>query len=119
MSKHKEIIEKIEALLGELKTSLGGGASAKHPIASHPSPKADKAFSGLAGNIYSLVEDGFFKAPKTISEIQNKLELEGVIKPTTALSGPLLKLIRGKILLRNKDKSADGKGTYKYQQRGH
>jgi hypothetical protein len=114
MIKQSEIIEKIESLLEELKDSLGG-TSHKHAKASPPAPKTGKAFSGLTGNIYGLVQEGFFKAPKAISEIQNKLQLEGIKKPTTALSGPLLTLIRKKVLERAK--SADGKGTYKYQQR--
>ena|ERR1022692_1304982 len=114
MSKQSEIIAKIESLLGELKDSLGG-ISHKPAKVSSMTPKTDKAFSGLTGNIYGLVQDGFFKAPKAISEIQNKLQLEGIKKPTTALSGPLLTLIRKKVLERAK--SADGKGTYKYRQR--
>ena len=114
MSKQVEIIERIEALLGELKGSLGG-AALKHAKVPATTTKVDKAFSGLTGNIYGLVQDGFFKVPKSISEIQNKLQLEGIKKPTTALSGPLLTLIRKKVLERAK--SADGKGTYKYQQR--
>ncbi len=114
MSRQAEIIEKIEALLGELKGSLG---SITHKTTRIPSTtsKADKSFSGLTGNIYGLFQEGFFKAPKSISEIQHKLQLEGIKRPTTALSGPLLLLIRKKVL--GRAKPADGKGPYKYQQR--
>jgi hypothetical protein len=113
MNTNMEIITKIESLLGELKLSLG----IKSPQGTDKLPKAkpDVIFSGLTGNIYNLVHEGFFKEPKAISEIQNKLQLEGIKRPTTALSGPLLLLIRKKILARTKP--ADGKGTYKYQQR--
>ena len=114
MKNNLEIIGKIESLLEELKVSLGATPQ-KHAKVAAKTPNAETIFSGLTGNIYGLVQEGFFKAPKAISEIQNKLQLEGIKKPTTALSGPLLTLIRKKVLERAK--SADGKGTYKYQQR--
>jgi hypothetical protein len=114
MKNNFEIIEKIESLLGELKASLGA-TPPKHTKMLAKTPKAETAFSGLTGDIYNLVLDGFFKEPKAISEIQNKLQLEGIKKPTTTLSSPLLFLTRKKVLGRTKP--ADGKGPYKYQQR--
>lgn len=114
MSKNLEIIGKIESLLEELKASLGA-TSQKHTKAAAKTPKVEVAFSGLAGEIYNLVQDGFFKEPKSISELQNKLRLEGVKKPTTSLSGPLLRLTKKKVLGRSEP--ADGKGPFKYHQR--
>jgi hypothetical protein len=114
MKQYLEIIGEIESLFGKLKVSLGATPQ-KHTKVVAKTPKAETAFSGLTGDIYSLVQDGFFKEPKAISEIQGKLRLEGIKKPTTALSGPLLLLIRKKFLGRTKP--ADGKGPYKYHQR--
>ena len=114
MSKHIQIIEKIEGLLAELKTSLGETAS-KPARVTAKATRTGRSLAGVPGMIYSLVQDGFFKEPRAISEIQGKLRLEGVNKPTTTLSGPLLKLVRMKILTRSKP--ADGKGPLKYQQR--
>src|SRR5437870_1697010 len=94
------IVAKIEALLGELKTSLGVRSLNRATDQRNETP-AD-GFSGLTASIHSLVEDGFFKVGKTIGEIQTKLRLEGVVAPTTSLSGPLLHLIRKKILSRSK-----------------
>ena len=109
-----EIVDKIEALLTELKTSLGATPSKTRK----PQPKAgpeEKGFSGLTGEIHNLVQEGFFKEPKTLSEIQNKLRLEGVNKPTTSLMKPLILLIRRKVLGRSE--AADGKGPFRYHQR--
>ena len=114
MENNLKIIGKIESLLEELKVSLGATPN-KHTKTVVKTPKAKTIFSGLTGDIYNLVQDGFFKEPKTISEIQNKLQLEGIKKPTTSLSSPLLFLTREKVLARTKP--ADGKGPYKYQQR--
>lgn len=114
MKNNLEIIGKIESLLEELKVSLGATPT-KHTKVAAKTPKAKTTYSGLTGDIYDLVQSGFLKEAKAISEIQNQLKLEGIKKPTTALSGPLLFLLRKKILSRTKP--VDGKGPYKYQQR--
>jgi hypothetical protein len=113
MKTNLEIIGQIETLFGELKISLG----ANHPKgAKKPSDEKPVAnFSGLTGEIYNLIQEGFFKEAKTISEVQAKLRLEGVNKPTTSLMKPLILLIRKKALGRSKP--ADGKGPFKYHQR--
>ncbi|MGD0208073.1 MAG: hypothetical protein ABSC89_10745 [Verrucomicrobiota bacterium] len=113
MNKHIEIIGQIEALLGELKTSLGAKPPKNINEPSKVKPVVN--FSGLAGEIYNLIQEGFFKEPKAISEIQNKLRLEGIKKPTTSLMSPLLLLIRKKALIRSKP--AEGKGPFRYHQR--
>lgn len=114
MKNNLELIAKIESLLEELKISLGA-TTKKHTGVAAKTPKSEATFSGLTGDIHSLVQDGFFKEPKAISEIQNKLQVEGIKKPITSLSSPLLFLTRKKVLARTKP--ADGKGPYKYQQR--
>jgi hypothetical protein len=115
MSKNLEIIGKIESLLDELKASLGATPQ-KHGRASAPKAlKTGRVFLGLTADIFNLVQDGFFKEPQEISEIQNKLRLEGINKPTTSLSGPLVQLIKKKVLTR--EEPANGKGPFKYRQR--
>lgn len=114
MSKNIEIVEKIESLLQELKDSLGASPK-KDTKASSKEPKTSKAFTGLTGSIHELVQEGFFKEPKGISDVQKKLRDEGINKPTTSLTSPLRHLLKKKILARSKP--ADGKGTYQYHQR--
>ena len=115
MNRSAEIIEQIEVLLGELKGSSGPKSSGVSASRLSGKMEPPTGFSGLSGQIYNLVEEGFFKEPKTISEIQEKLRLEGIRKPTTTLMAPLLHLIRKKALGRSK--STDGKGPFKYHQR--
>ena len=52
-----------------------------------------------------LVSDNFFKAKRTIAEVQKKLEEKGHIYALNSLSTPLLRLTRGKTLRRIKEKS--------------
>ena len=114
MRNQEQIIGEIELLLAELKKTLGGGRDNKelrHHKAAGLVSKAE--FSGLTGAIYALVEEGFFKEPREISEIQKKLKDEGVFKPTTAMMPSLMRLIKKKVLGRNKPT----KGVYKYYQR--
>ena len=106
-----EIIAKIETLLGELKSSLGV-KSIRETTAASP-VKSDAIFSGLTNDINNLIQEGFFKEPRTIAEIQAKLRLEGINKPTTSLMRPLLILIKKKAIARSKP----AKGPFKYHHR--
>lgn len=72
-------------------------------------PKA-KRRGGPQAYVEEMIEDGFFKKPKTISAVKAELENRGHHIPLTSLSGPLQKLCQKKVLRRQK---ADGK-TFSY-----
>lgn len=111
MNRNVEIIENIENLLKELKSSLGGDSLKRSKVTK---AKTDQTkFSGLTGEIYKLVQDGFFKTPnrREISEIVKKLHQRTINKPATSLMKPLRLLIRKGILDREK---VGGKGKYQY-----
>lgn len=112
---NQKIIEQIETLLMQLKQSLNvSSKNLQHDNKKHQLiPKQDRGFSGLTGNIYELLEEGFFNDPKTISDLQKKLKDRGIKKPTTALMPSLKLLIIKKILDRNKP----DKGLYQYFKR--
>lgn len=110
MNKSKKIIEQIESLLAELKKEVGvsvGAAKKSRKVAT------EEIFSGLTGEVFNLVTEGFFDNAKSLSEIQKKLKEEAINKPTTALMKPVLMLIRKKVLGRNKPE----KGQYQYYKR--
>ena len=114
MDKNTEIILKIEALLEDLKQSLGTKTSSvkKRGVkGSHGTSREN--LSGLTKEIFNLVQEGYFKEPRTISEIEKKLHQRAVNKPTTSLMKPLRLLIHKRIIEREKP---DGKGHYKYFQ---
>lgn len=54
--------------------------------------------------IAQLSVDGFFKTKRTIGAVQEKLEEAGHIYAITALSTPLLRLTRDRVLRRIKEK---------------
>jgi hypothetical protein len=110
----EKIISEIEILLVQLRESLKLSLDKNYGDSKNKIiKKKDRQLSGLSGKINELAEDGFFESPKSISEIQKKLQDEGVKKPTTSLMPPLLLLIRKKVLGREKPE----KGVYKYYQR--
>ena len=112
MDKNTEIIVKIESLLQDLKQSLGTKISSVKKSASKESQgTGQENFSGLTKEIFNLVQEGYFKEPRTISEIEKKLHQRAVNKPTTSLMKPLRLLIHKRIIEREKP---DGKGHYKY-----
>lgn len=114
MDKNTEIIIKIESLFQELKESLSGGTAIEKKLkAKGLRDRSSEKFSGLTGEIFSLVLEGYFKEGREISEIEKKLHQRAVNKPTTSLMKPLRLLIRKGIIEREKP---GGKGHYEYSQ---
>ena len=66
--------------------------------------KNRKVKKGPKGYIAELKSEGFFKAKRTINEVQAKLEENGHIYPLNELSTPLRKLVNDKELGRIKEK---------------
>jgi len=99
-------------LLGE-----AGEASESRPRTSGRRPKhrparsaVKKKHGGPQVYVEEMINDGFFKKPKTISEVKAELENRGHHIPVTSLSGPLQKLCQKKSLRRQRP---DGK-TFSY-----
>jgi len=114
MDKNTEIIIKIESLLHELKESFSGGTTIKKKLKSIGlSDRGSEKFSGLTGEIFNLVREGYFKERRKISEIEKKLHQRAINKPTTSLMKPLRLLIRKGIIEREKP---GAKGHYEYFQ---
>ncbi len=96
-----------ERILNDL---LGGGSegqsgkpaavarAAKHK----PAKSMAKKRSGPQAYIEEMIGEGFFKKPKTISEVKAELENQGHHIPLTSLSGPMQKLCQKKLLRRQK-----------------
>jgi membrane protein involved in colicin uptake len=100
---------------------LGSSSGAKETVArTAKAPREARKGSGRAtakagpkAYIEELIEDGFFKKPKSISEIKTALENLGHHIPVTSLSGPLQKLCQQKLLRRQKPA---GSSTYTYSE---
>jgi hypothetical protein len=69
--------------------------------------------SGPKGYVETLISDGFFRKPKTISEVKGALENLGHHIPVTSLSGPLQKLCQQRLLRRQKLANS---GAYAYSE---
>lgn len=100
----KFIINQIRELLLELE-------GLNFPLASKGKTMST-SLRGLTGEIFNLIQEGFFNQPKDLSEIREKLKAEGIKKNSSELMRPLLQLIRKKFLKRNKIEK-----KYKYQHR--
>ncbi|HJW80775.1 MAG TPA: hypothetical protein VJ396_00915 [Acidiferrobacterales bacterium] len=99
---------------------LGGGASPAPQSAtsskksSVPTKPKRAAKSGTQAYVEELVDDDFFKKPRTIAHVKAELENRGHHIPLTSLSGPLQKLCQRKILRRQRVKTSDKKQTFAY-----
>lgn len=81
---------------------------------SSSSKQPKKGRSGPAGYLSELVDEGFFKKPKTIAEVKAELENRGHHIPLTSLSGPLQKKCQARVLRRQRVNTTGKKGTFKY-----
>lgn len=87
----------------------GSAKPSKKPTPAAPKPaKGGKRRSvtshGPKGRVEELINEGFFKKPKTISEVRAELGNRGHHFPRTSLSGPLQALCRERKLRRQKMK---------------
>jgi hypothetical protein len=69
-----------------------------------PGRSRNPSNSGPQALIAELIDDGFFRTQRSISEIQAKLRERGYIYEQPALSAPLLRLTKMKKLRRIKEK---------------
>lgn len=58
----------------------------------------------IAGRVLVLKDEGFMKAPKTITQIRAELQAHGWNYPVTTLSGGLINLVRKRNLRRTREK---------------
>lgn len=77
-----------------------------------------KKTSGPKGYVRELVDDRFFKKPKTIAEVKAELANRGHHIALTSLSGPLQTLCQERVLRRQKAKAGDKakKTTFNYSE---
>jgi DNA invertase Pin-like site-specific DNA recombinase len=125
---YSEIVKQAEAAVASIKdTELKGIAFGKildtllgqqHQGEGHMPAKPQKSGrkieaaparkrGGPKGYVEELVEDGFFKAPKTLAAIKAELSNRGHHMAMTALSGPMMTLCQERRLRRQKVR--DGK----------
>lgn len=107
-----------QKILEELLGGGQGGGEVRSPkrsaSKSRPAAKAAKAATGPRMYIREMQEDGFFKKPKTITDVKIELENRGHHIPLTSLSGPLQALCKGKLLRRQKAEGKGNKKTFAY-----
>jgi hypothetical protein len=85
------------------------------PKANQPGPKPQRPRGGPLAYLGELIDDGFFKKPKTITQVKAELENRGHHIPLTSLSGPLMKFCQRRTLRRHRVKGSKGtKPTFNY-----
>jgi len=109
-----------QKVLDDLLSGGSGAGDRGHSQESARAPKRSKqpsarralkvAPSGPRAYIREMHGEGFFKKPKTITDVKVELENRGHHIPMTSLSGPLQALCKEKLLRRQR---TDGKGNKK------
>jgi hypothetical protein len=70
--------------------------------------------SGPSAYVRELIEEDFFKKPKTISNVKVELENRGHHIPLTSLSGPMQSLCKARELRRKRTDEPGSKKTFVY-----
>jgi len=83
---------------------LSGNTKPQHKTKRRKSKTPRTHSHGPKTFLEELAEEGFFKSKRTIGDIQKKLEEAGHIYGLNSLSTPVLRLTRGKLLRRIKEK---------------
>mgnify|MGYP001588524955 CR=1 FL=1 len=91
-----------------LENQAGSAKKTKSKVAQAQS--RTKAKTGPTGYIADLIDDDFFKKPRSIAEVKAELANRGHHIPITALSSPLQRLCRAKRLRRQKGIASGGGG---------
>jgi membrane protein involved in colicin uptake len=107
-----------DLLVGGVRSTQGASrsaGSAKRPARKELSAKVNR---GPKGYIRELLDDGFFKKPKTIAQVKVELANRGHHIAVTSLSGPLQSLCQARALRRHKAKATDEakKVTFNYSE---
>jgi hypothetical protein len=91
------------AIAGEKKAARRKVAVAAAPKAKGDA-KASRRSTGnpISSNIDAWIKDGFFKSPRTLHAVHQRLHEHGVIARRTSVSGPLLKAVQQRRLKRQK-----------------
>jgi hypothetical protein len=94
----------------ETEEATAPAARAKSPAPSTRESLRGAARGGPTRYIQELIGDGFFKKPKTISQVKAELGNRGHHIAITGLSTPLMRLCKAKVLRRHKSEN----DTYLY-----
>lgn len=93
-------------------TTRQHASSRKQPAASKKPQRGSRV--GPQAYLDELVNEDFFKKPKTIAHVKAELENRGHHIPLTSLSGPLQTLCQRRTLRRQKLKTSGKKQTFAY-----
>ena len=117
MRNSQEIIKEINALLQELLATPSKRGRSKQESSNNKASKSQESYSGPSGGLRLLIKEGFFKAPKMLSEVTNRLHQDGFRYPTKTISVYLLRLVRSRVLVRLPAKNRKKNEMWAYSER--
>jgi hypothetical protein len=106
-------LKAFEVILGSLLSGSSLSDSSEQKEVRTKRSATTKPTSSLADRIGRLAEEGFFREPRGLSEVQAKLAEHGWHYPQENLSTPLIRLVRKRVLRRLQG-AAGSKKVWKY-----
>jgi len=104
----------LDDLLGTRAAAPASKSAVRKGTAKETSRARKPKKGGPQAYVEELVDDGFFKKPKTIAQVKAELENRGHHIALTSLSGPLQKLCQRRTLRRQRLKTSGKRQTFAY-----
>lgn len=106
----------LDDLLASGSAAAGGKTAAARRPKETSSARTKANRRGPQGYVEEMIDDGFFKKPKTIAQVKAELENRGHHIALASLSGPLQKLCQRRKLRRQKTTLSGNKQTFAYSE---
>jgi hypothetical protein len=106
ISGEKKVARRKAVSAAKAKSKVNGDGGARRPSG-----------NPVVSHIDGWIKEGFFKTPRTLSAVHQRLHEHGVIVAQTSVSGPLLNFVQQKRLKRQKIKEG-GKQVWAYSTAG-
>jgi len=115
----KVILAEIEVLLNELSLEIGREATKPNYQEHHQevSGTTKESYFGATGGIRFLISENFFKEPKSLVEVVNRLHQEGFTYRREVISTALLRFVRSRELTRLPSLRKNAKEKWNYVER--
>jgi len=107
-----DLIAQIRQVLDELERATGVTGMRRAREQKRVQRAAPNDYSGPSGGVQLLLDEGFFKAPKSVAAVEDRLHQEGYHYRQSAVAMALLRAVRRRLLTRLPSNEAKEKWNY-------
>lgn len=112
------LLAQMRELLDELEVISGASSKQSRRREAKAKKVSKRKYRGPSGGVQLLLDEGFFKTPKVMAAVEDRLRQEGYHYRQSAVAMALLRAVRKRLLTRLSSKDAkDVKEKWSYAER--